>query len=103
MFGLRWLRMAILRSAGLIVLHDKEAAFAAETSQLQGLADPSEARLDRIASLTAFKAVLLEGLEVVFVVVAPWVLRKGCSLLQPPERSQPAAQFCCLVWQSIVR
>jgi uncharacterized membrane protein len=70
LFGLRWLRKAILRAAGLIALHDEEAAFAAETSQLQGLEDRSEARLDRIASLTAFKAVLLEGLEVVFVVIA---------------------------------
>jgi len=60
----------ILRAAGLIALHDEEAAFAAETTQLQGRVDRSEARLDRIASLTAFKAVLLEGLEVVFVVIA---------------------------------
>ncbi|WP_426420222.1 COG4280 domain-containing protein [Bradyrhizobium genosp. A] len=70
LFGLRWMRKAILRAAGLIALHDEEAAFAAETSELQALADRKEMRLDRIATLTAFKAVLLEGLEVVFVVIA---------------------------------
>lgn len=68
LFGLRWMRKAILRAAGFIALQD--AAFAAETSALRGLRDRKATRLDRIATLTAFKAVLLEGLEVVFVVVA---------------------------------
>jgi Ca2+/H+ antiporter, TMEM165/GDT1 family len=35
MFGLRWLRKAVLRSAGFIALHDEEAAFAKETSALE--------------------------------------------------------------------
>lgn len=70
LFGLRWMRKAILRAAGVIGLHDEDAAFAAETSALRSLNVPKATRLDRIATLTAFKAVLLEGLEVVFVVVA---------------------------------
>jgi Ca2+/H+ antiporter, TMEM165/GDT1 family len=68
LFGMRWLRKAILRHAGVIPLHDETAAFAAETAELQ--AQASERRADWIAGVTAFKAVLLEGLEVVFIVLA---------------------------------
>ena len=70
LFGMRWLRKAILRSAGVIPLRDEAAAFAAETAELREQARRNEARLDWIASLTTFKAVLLEGLEVVFIVIA---------------------------------
>ena len=63
LFGARWLRKAILRGAGRIALHDETAAFAKESAALQGAADVA-------ALLTAFKAVLIEGLEVVFIVVA---------------------------------
>lgn len=70
LFGLRWLRKAILRAAGVIPLHDEAMAFATETAELREQARRNEARLDWIASLTTFKAVLLEGLEVVFIVIA---------------------------------
>jgi uncharacterized membrane protein len=63
LFGARWLRKAILRAAGRIPLHDETAAFAKESAALQGAADFA-------ALLTAFKAVLIEGLEVVFIVIA---------------------------------
>ena len=70
LFGMRWLRKAILRAAGVIPLHDEATAFATETAELREQARRNEARLDWIASLTTFKAVLLEGLEVVFIVIA---------------------------------
>jgi Ca2+/H+ antiporter, TMEM165/GDT1 family len=70
LFGMRWLRKAILRSAGVIPLHDEATAFAAETAGLRGQASRHVAGLDWLAALTSFKAVLLEGLEVVFIVVA---------------------------------
>jgi uncharacterized membrane protein len=68
-FGLQWLRKAILRSTGYIALHDEDDAFAAETDA--ALRAPSERRLglDWYAFTVAFKGVLLEGLEVVFIVV----------------------------------
>jgi uncharacterized membrane protein len=70
LFGMRWLRKAILRAAGVIPLHDEAAAFSAETEELRDQARRQEARLDWIAGLASFKAVVLEGLEVVFIVIA---------------------------------
>ena len=70
LFGMRWLRKAILRSAGVIPLHDESATFAVETAELREQAHRNEARLDWLAALASFKAVLLEGLEVVFIVIA---------------------------------
>lgn len=70
LFGMRWLRKAILRSAGVIGLHDEEAIYAKQTSVLRADGTPQPARLDKIAVATTFKAVSLEGLEVVFIVIA---------------------------------
>jgi uncharacterized membrane protein len=68
MFGLQWLRKAILRTAGLKDLRDEERAFAVETEAARavGAAGPG---LDHYSFLIAFKGVLLEGLEVVIVVL----------------------------------
>ncbi|MBW8727612.1 MAG: TMEM165/GDT1 family protein [Inquilinus limosus] len=68
LFGLRWLRKAILRASGLIALRDEARAFAAETDQLRRRS--AERRADWLAGIAAFKAVLLEGTEVVFIVIA---------------------------------
>jgi uncharacterized membrane protein len=70
LFGMRWLRKAILRAAGVIALHDEAVAYATETEELRDQARRHEARLDRLAGLASFKAVVLEGLEVVFIVIA---------------------------------
>src|SRR2546422_1591393 len=70
LFGMRWLRKAILRAAGVIPLHDEAAAFAGETAELREQARRRYARFDWLAALASFKAMLLEGLEVVFIVIA---------------------------------
>ncbi len=70
LFGMRWLRKAILRAAGVIPLHDEAAAFAGETAELRAQARRRQARLDWLAAIASFKAMLLEGLEVVFIVIA---------------------------------
>ena len=75
LFGMRWLRKAILRAAGAIALHDETIAFATETEELRDQARRHEARLDWLAGLASFKAVVLEGLEVVFIVIAVGVGR----------------------------
>jgi Ca2+/H+ antiporter, TMEM165/GDT1 family len=70
LFGLRWLRKAILRAIGVVALHDEDAAFARETRELTEAHEYDVLGLDWIAGMTAFKAVLLEGVEVVFIVIA---------------------------------
>jgi uncharacterized membrane protein len=70
MFGLRWLRKAVLRAAGVLPLHDEALAFAAETAALQGQARAPRQAIDRLAFGTSFKIVMLEGIEVVFIVIA---------------------------------
>jgi Ca2+/H+ antiporter, TMEM165/GDT1 family len=92
MFGMRWLRKAILRSAGVIPLHDEAMAFATETAELREQARRQQARLDWLAALASFKAVLLEGLEVVFIVIA---VSTGRGLLVPASAGALAA--CLLV------
>ena len=68
LFGMRWLRKAILRASGYIALHDEAAEFAKETELLQR--QSAKRRADYLAGLAAFKAVILEGVEVVFIVIA---------------------------------
>ncbi|MGI8847797.1 MAG: COG4280 domain-containing protein [Candidatus Dormibacteria bacterium] len=65
LFGLRWLQKAVLRSAGVIPKHDEAAAFAQTVAQVS--ASP---RRDLAGFIVAFKGVLLEGLEVAFIVIA---------------------------------
>jgi uncharacterized membrane protein len=67
-FGLQWLRKAILRASGYKALHDEEAAFAEERAAARA-AGRSGAGFDPYAFTVAFKGVLLEGLEVAFIVV----------------------------------
>jgi uncharacterized membrane protein len=69
-FGLQWLRKAVLRSAGVLALHDEDAAFAAEAAAARAAAAESRLGLDWYAATVSFKGVLLEGLEVVFIVVS---------------------------------
>src|SRR5882724_7614630 len=88
LFGMRWLRKAILRAAGLIPLHDEASAFATETAELREQARRNDARLHWIAAFTTFKAVLLEGLEVVFIVIA---LGAGRGMLVPASVGAAAA------------
>ena len=68
-FGLQWLRKAILRSSGYKPLHDEEEVFRAERSE--AAAAPKEGRIgmDWYGFTIAFKGVLLEGLEVAFIVI----------------------------------
>lgn len=70
LFGMRWLRKAILRAAGVIALHDEEAVFRSETANLKLARATERWGVEPIATATAFKGVLLEGVEVAFLVLA---------------------------------
>jgi Ca2+/H+ antiporter, TMEM165/GDT1 family len=66
-FGMQWLRKAILRSSGLKAKHDEDAIYQETVAELENVA-PGVNR-DRIAFVMAFKGVFLEGLEVVITVL----------------------------------
>jgi len=68
-FGLQWLRKAILRASGFKALHDEEAAYAEELEQARAAGREERAGLDWYAFTLCFKATLLEGLEVAFIVL----------------------------------
>ena len=70
LFGLSWLRKAVLRATEIIPLHDERRAFESAIAALAGTAETTSTRWDPVALVTTFKAVVLEGLEVVFIVLA---------------------------------
>ena len=67
-FGLQWLRKAILRASGLKALHDEDAIYAAELAAAQAAPGGRRGMVADWYSFTlSFKGVVLEGLEVVFI------------------------------------
>ena len=67
-FGLQWLRKAILRASGLKAKHDEDAIYARHVEELSNTGNTSNQR-DSTAFVVAFKGVFLEGLEVVLIVL----------------------------------
>lgn len=67
-FGLQWLRKAMLRAAGLKALHDEDAIYKRTTASAAEVA-LVDGRFDAYSATIAFKGVLLEGLEVAFIVL----------------------------------
>ena len=69
-FGLQWLRKAVLRATGFKALHDEASAYLREVTAAEAAARESRRGVsDWYAFTLAFKGVLLEGLEVVFIVL----------------------------------
>jgi uncharacterized membrane protein len=69
LFGLKWLKKALLRFAGLKALHDEEAIYEAQLEELKARGIAGSTRVDPFGVVTSFKSVLLEGLEVAFIVL----------------------------------
>ncbi len=67
-FGLQWLRKAILRASGFKALHDEDSIFAEEVAELRA-AGAERPGIDPFGFTVSFKGVLLEGLEVAFIVI----------------------------------
>ncbi|SDM82276.1 Uncharacterized membrane protein [Paenibacillus sp. yr247] len=68
LFGIRWLRKAILRYSGLKAIHDEEKAFKEELNRMQN-AGVVKQGFDRFAFMTTFGITMLEGLEAIFIVI----------------------------------
>jgi len=75
-FGLQWLRKAILRSSGYLPMHDEAAIYARERDEAQA-AGPADRGMDWYSFTLAFKGVFLEGLEVAFIVITFGSARSG--------------------------
>jgi uncharacterized membrane protein len=97
-FGLQWLRKAVLRSAGHKAMHDEAAEFA-EATERGREAPAGGTGLDRFGVLVSFKGVFLEGAEVVFIVVT-----FGLSAHRVPVAALAAAAagVCVLVLGFVV-
>jgi uncharacterized membrane protein len=67
-FGLQWLRKAVLRSSGRKAMHDEDEIYAREVAQAQAAGQTSPG-LDWFSFVVSFKGVFLEGVEVVFIVI----------------------------------
>ena len=94
LFGMRWLRKAILRAAGIIPLHDEAAAYAKEVKTMRG--HGAAQGWDAVAFLAAFQITILEGIEVVFIVIA--VGAGGTGLILPASLGAFAALLLVAVF-----
>lgn len=94
-FGLGWLRKAILRAGGVLAMHDEAEAFAEERAVLT-----RQRATDWIAGVAAFKAVLIEGIEVVFIVLA---VGAKPGLLAPAAAGAALAALTVLAVGAVLR
>jgi uncharacterized membrane protein len=69
LFGLKWLKKAILRYSGLKALHDEEAIFEETQAEMRARGEIIAPRFEPFAVALSYKSVLLEGLEVAFIVI----------------------------------
>lgn len=67
-FGLQWLRKAILRASGRKAVHDEDAIYRKEVEAAKA-AGTERAGLDMFGFIVSYKGVFLEGMEVVFIVI----------------------------------
>jgi uncharacterized membrane protein len=79
-FGLQWLRKAILRASGFKALHDEDAIFAKELRDAETAPREERAGLDWYGFTLSFKGVFLEGMEVAFIVLTFGSTQKNIPL-----------------------
>lgn len=69
LFGLKWLKKSVLRYAGVKAIHDEEAIYEEQQAEMRARGEAKSDRIDPFGVATSFKSVLLEGLEVAFIVI----------------------------------
>jgi uncharacterized membrane protein len=70
LFGLKWLKNAIQRYSGLKLIHDEQAIYEANLAAARARGEPAKPGIDPFGVLLSFKSVLLEGLEVAFIIIS---------------------------------
>ena len=93
LFGSRWLRKAVLRAAGIIPFHDEAKIYNEQKALLDGQKQLKS--FDSIGGLASFKAVLIEGIEVVFIIIA--VGAAQASFILPALGAASALLFVILL------
>lgn len=97
LFGLRWLKKAILRSAGLVGMHDEAAIYQKKTDSLRSTPDE---KAEAGAFLTAFNGVFIEGVEVIFIILA---VGATTGKLIPPIIGASVAAICVVLLGVVAR
>lgn len=69
LFGLQWLKKALLRYSGFKDLHDEAAIYQKKMKELKELGNVNTNEFNGFGFVTSYKSVLLEGLEVAFIVI----------------------------------
>ena len=69
LFGLKWLKKSVLRYAGVKAMHDEEAIYEEQRAEMRARGERPSTALDPFGVATSYKSVLLEGLEVAFIVI----------------------------------
>jgi len=91
-FGMQWLRKAVLRSSGRKAMHDEDQIYADEVEQARSAGAVAPQGLDWFSFVVSFKGVFLEGVEVVFIVIT-----FGLSADNMPVAIMAAVLGCALV------
>lgn len=104
-FGLQWLRKAVLRSAGILPPHDEEEILSRQREAARDAGRDLRLGLDWFAFVVAFKGVFLEGIEVVFIVVTFGLaaLRRDPNGMLVAAASAVAAGVLVLIAAILVR
>ncbi|GMA66289.1 hypothetical protein NZD89_28950 (plasmid) [Alicyclobacillus fastidiosus] len=79
LFGIRWLRKAILRYSGMKALHNEAESYEKELKRQQATQKDANSTIDRFAFGTAFTGTFLEGLEAIFIVITFGLSAKAMS------------------------
>jgi uncharacterized membrane protein len=69
LFGMQWLKKALLRYSGLKAMHDEAAIYEEKIREFKTRGDLDPGKFNGFGFLTSFKSVLLEGLEVAFIII----------------------------------
>ncbi len=104
-FGLQWLRKSILRSAGLKSVHDEDAIFREEAEHAAAAGHETRLGLDWFGFVVSFKGVLLEGMEVVFIVITFGLKARASDPLAMVHASfgAAAALICVVIAGAVAR